>query len=305
MGKIIRISGLKKVYGELEAVKGISFDVQEGDLFAFLGTNGAGKSTTINILTCLLEKTAGEVYIGEYRLGKDDSKIKEMIGVVFQNSTLDDVLTVAENLSIRGSIYSFKGIALKERIEKVSKITGCDAFLKQRYGKLSGGQKRKVDIACALIHEPKILFLDEPTTGLDPATRLSIWNTIAEMQRTLNMTVFLTTHYMEEAAEADDVVIISGGAIVEHDTPVNLKEKYTKDFIKIYNPQEELIRKLKAENIGFSVDKQTLLIQIRKSEVAIELLHRFKSDIKSFEVLQGNMDNVFINITESIGSDEE
>lgn len=300
MENIIRISGLKKLYGSHEAVKGISFDVRKGDLFAFLGTNGAGKSTTINILTCLLEKTEGEVYIDGLCLGKDDSGIKERIGVVFQNSTLDDILTVSENLKIRASLYPGKKDDLKEKIKKAAQITGCEPFMDQRYGKLSGGQKRRADIACALIHEPKILFLDEPTTGLDPATRLSIWTTISEMQKKLNMTVFLTTHYMEEAAEADDVVVISGGAIVEHDTPSNLKKKYTRDFIRIYDPGDDLIKELNEQNISFTIDRQILMIPVKESKEAIRLLSQFSSFIESFEVVRGNMDDVFISITESL-----
>lgn len=296
MKKIIRVSNLTKKYGELEAVKGITFDVNQGELFAFLGTNGAGKSTTINILTSLIQKSTGEIFIDNLRLGKDDFKIKQLIGVVFQNTILDDLLTVSENLNVRGKLYSFNKSHLRSRIEMVSEITGCNVYLNQKYGKLSGGQKRKADIACALIHEPTILFLDEPTTGLDPSTRVSIWETISDMQKRLNTTVFLTTHYMEEAAKADDVVVINNGLIVAHDSPARLKSAYTSDAIKIYNPDDRLIKSLQNKDVKFSVEKRIVTIKFTDSVQAIELLNQLKDIIDSFEVVHGNMDDVFINI---------
>lgn len=302
MEKIIKVSNLKKKYHDFEAVKGISFEVKTGDLFAFLGTNGAGKSTTINMLTTLIEKTAGEVFINDLTLGKDDAKIKKLIGVVYQNSTLDDLLTVSENLYVRGSLYSYSKSELKKRIDNIAKITKCTSYLNQKYGKLSGGQRRRVDIACALLHEPRILFLDEPTTGLDPETRISIWETISDMQKQLNTTVFLTTHYMEEAAKADDVIIIKDGMIVEHDTPMNLKKKYTVDVIKMYDVHDELLHMLTSDHVAYTLDKNVLEIKFNDSNQAIHLLSKYKELINSFEVIHGNMDDVFLNVLESEGS---
>lgn len=225
MSKVIEVKGLKKRYGATEAVKGITFDVDKGSLFAFLGVNGAGKSTTINILSTLMRQDEGQVIINGNSLGKEDKKIRNEIGVVFQNGVLDELLTIKENLSVRGSFYGYSGSELEERINKASEITGCSDILHKKYGKLSGGQKRRADIARALINQPHILFLDEPTTGLDPKTRQSIWQTIATMQKKNSMTVFLTTHYMEEAANADKITILKKGEIILEGTPNKLKEK--------------------------------------------------------------------------------
>lgn len=296
MNKIICVKELYKNYGTVRAVNGVSFDVKQGDLFAFLGTNGAGKSTTIDILTTLIRKTKGEVTIDGLTLGTDDSDIKKIIGAVFQNSVLDQLLTVKENLMVRGGFYSFSRAYLRERIHRVSEITGCESFMNQRYGKLSGGQKRRVDIANALINEPKILFLDEPTTGLDPSTRISIWETIASMQKTMKMTVFLTTHYMEEAAKADDVIVIQNGTIIAQGSPKELKEKYTSNRIKIYQPSEGILQRLQSEEIPYKLEKQVLSISVPDAQYTIELLSDLKDKIDSFEVVNGNMDDVFMNI---------
>ena len=259
MESIIEVKGLKKSFGTTEVVKGIDFSVEKGSLFAFLGTNGAGKSTTINMLTTLLKKTEGSVLINGFELGKDDLKIKESIGVVFQNSVLDDLLTVKENLYFRGSLYSLNKNDLKNRISNAVEITDCGEFLNKKYGKLSGGQRRRADIASALINQPKVLFLDEPTTGLDPTTRLSIWNNISYMQKDLGMTVFLTTHYMEEASKADDICIISKGEIIEKGTPISLKEKYTVDLLKIYFPNEKIINFLNTNQIEHTLEKDKII----------------------------------------------
>ena len=302
MRKIIRVSNLVKKYGSIEAVKNISFEVEQGSLFAFLGTNGAGKSTTIDILSTLITKNSGVVFVNGWELGKDDQKIRKEIGVVFQNSVLDDLLTVKENLMIRGSFYGLKGDILKERIKEASIITDCDDFLNRRYGKLSGGQKRRADIARALINQPKILFLDEPTTGLDPKTRTSIWNTIGSMQKHFGMTVFLTTHYMEEAANADRITIIDKGEILVEGTPNQLKEMYTDDLLKIYNPSEQVIQYLDQKQIPYILDRTALLIKIKFTHTAIDLLTNLKESITSFEMIHGNMDDVFLKI---VGLSEE
>lgn len=302
MEKIIKVSNLKKNYGSVEAVKNISFEVEKGSLFAFLGTNGAGKSTTIDILSTLITKNSGEVVINGWELGKDDQKIRKDIGVVFQNSVLDNLLTVRENLYIRGSFYGLSGSALNKRINEASKITECEEFLNRRYGKLSGGQRRRADIARALINQPKILFLDEPTTGLDPKTRASIWNTIGEMQKQLEMTVFLTTHYMEEAANADTITIINHGKIIAEGTPNSLKEMYTDDLLKIYNPVDNVVQYLEEKNIPYSLDKNNISVNIKTAESAIMILADLKASITSFEMIHGNMDDVFLKV---IGQSQE
>lgn len=295
MAKIIKVNNLVKSYGTVEAVKDISFEVEKGSLFAFLGTNGAGKSTTIDILSTLITKNSGRVVINEWELGKDDQKIRKDIGVVFQNSVLDNFLTVKENLSVRGSFYGLTSSDLKERIKEASKITQCEDFIDRRYGRLSGGQKRRADIARALINQPKILFLDEPTTGLDPKTRASIWNTIGQMQKHFGMTVFLTTHYMEEAANADIITIINKGKIIAEGTPNELKEKYTGDILKIYDPKDNVIHYLSEKKIAYSNEKNILSIKIESADSAISILSDLKGSITSFEMIHGNMDDVFLN----------
>ena len=296
MKKIIKVDNLVKNYGSFEAVKKISFDVVEGSLFAFLGPNGAGKSTTIDILATLITKNDGDVIINDWKLGKDDSEIRNSIGVVFQNSVLDDLLTVKENLQVRGSFYGLRGKVLEERIEVASRTTQCDDFLNRHYGKLSGGQKRRADIARALINQPKILFLDEPTTGLDPKTRVSIWKTIKEMQEKFKMTVFLTTHYMEEAANADKITIINKGEIIDEGSPHELKKKYTQDILKVYQPSKEVYTYLSEKSIDHILDKNTIIIGIKSANNTIEILADLKNYISSFEVIHGNMDDVFLNI---------
>lgn len=296
MEKIIKVKNLSKKYESFEAVKDISFEVESGSLFAFLGPNGAGKSTTINILSTLITQNTGQVIISGWELGKDDQQIRENIGVVFQTSVLDDALTVKENLLVRGSFYGLEGNILKERINEASRITACDEFLNRRYGKLSGGQKRRADIARALINQPKLLFLDEPTTGLDPKTRISVWQTIKNMQEQFGMTVFLTTHYMEEAANADRITIISKGEIVAEGSPHDLKEEYTKELLKIYHPTNQVIDYLKENKVAYVLDKETVLIEVRTADEAITILADLKTAIASFEMIQGNMDDVFLNI---------
>lgn len=296
MEKIIKVNNLVKNYGSFQAVKDISFEVEKGSLFAFLGPNGAGKSTTIDILSTLITKNAGDVTINGWDLDKHDHKIRKNIGVVFQVSVLDDLLTIQENLSVRGSFYGLEGNVLKERIKEASRITQCDDFLNRRYGKLSGGQRRRADIARALINKPKILFLDEPTTGLDPETRISVWKTIRNMQEEFDMTVFLTTHYMEEAANADIITIINKGEIVAKGTPYELKTKYTKDLLKIYNPSDKVIQYLRDENMAYKLEKNIMVIEITQTSSAINILSDLKEHIISFEMINGDMDDVFLNI---------
>ncbi|MCI9138478.1 MAG: ABC transporter ATP-binding protein [Lachnospiraceae bacterium] len=300
MSKVIEVKGLKKRYGATEAVKGITFDVDKGSLFAFLGVNGAGKSTTINILSTLMRQDEGQVIINGNSLGKEDKKIRNEIGVVFQNGVLDELLTIKENLSVRGSFYGYSGSELEERINKASEITGCSDILHKKYGKLSGGQKRRADIARALINQPHILFLDEPTTGLDPKTRQSIWQTIATMQKKNSMTVFLTTHYMEEAANADKITILKKGEIILEGTPNKLKEKYTTDILSIYHPSEEVLTYLKQKKIEFKNILEGIEMNISEPIEAIRILKYMEEiqRVSPFEMKHGTIDDVFLNIME-------
>ncbi len=300
MSRIIEVEGLKKSYGKVQAVKGISFYVEQGKLFAFLGPNGAGKSTTIDIITTFLDKDEGTVKIDGHILGKEDDAIRRMIGAVFQDNMLDELLTVKENITMRGSLYGMKGEKLKAAVNKAVKAAEVEDFKDRKYGKLSGGQRRRADIARALVNTPRILFLDEPTTGLDPQTRKSVWETIRRLQAETGMTVFLTTHYMEEAAEADYVVVIDNGQISARGTPSQLKEKYAGDTLKLV-PKKDVadmvIEQLRADNIVFTENADTVRISIPHTLEALPILEKFKDKLDSFEVVNGTMDDAFIAIT--------
>lgn len=307
MKDIIIIKSLSKNYGEIKAVDDISFSIREGSFFAFLGPNGAGKSTTINILCTLLQMSSGSVVIDGHSIGNDDKFIREKIGVVFQESVLDALLTVRENLEIRASFYGLKGSDFENRLAQISEATGISDILKRRYGKLSGGQRRRADIARALINTPKILFLDEPTTGLDPHTRKSVWRTVKTLQEEKKVTVFLTTHYMEEAAEADDVAIIDNGKIVAQGSPSQLRLKYSTDMLKVIPKNVmEYEAFLEKENIKFENDRDVLVMPVKNSMAALSLLKKSESMVDNFEVVRGNMDDVFLNIAgHRINKEEE
>lgn len=298
MDNIIEVKHLIKKYGDVSVVDKISFEVERGSLFAFLGTNGAGKSTTINILTTLIKQNSGEVSINGNILGQDDQKIREQIGVVFQNGVLDDLLTVKENLYTRAAFYKLSGDDLRERINNAVKITECEEFVEMRYGKLSGGQKRRADIARALINNPKILFLDEPTTGLDPKTRKSIWNAVQNLRQKYGMTIFLTTHYMEEAATADKVTIIKKGKVLLEGKPAELKEKYTSDTLKIYKPHKLICKWLDEKFIEYDYSPTVLNVKVQSSQQAFIILEKLRNEnaLDAFEMVRGSMDDVFLNV---------
>ncbi|MEG0177432.1 ABC transporter ATP-binding protein [Anaerorhabdus sp.] len=298
MEKIISIQNLRKSFKDLKAVQDISFYVEKGKLFSFLGTNGAGKSTTINMLCTLLKKDSGTVIMDNCVLGKDDKKIRNKIGVVFQDSTLDPLLTVKENILTRGRLYGLKGEKLKQSLKFVIDATDINEFINRPYGKLSGGQKRRADIARALIHKPTILFLDEPTTGLDPKTRELVWNTITNLQRELGMTIFLTTHYMEEAATSDYIVVIDHGQIIARGTPYDLKEEYSQDTLRIKALDNSIICKILSQNsYSYTIENNLFIIPIKESKFIIPLLHECEVYIESFEVIHGSMNDAFIKIT--------
>lgn len=295
--KMIEVTGLVKNYKEVEAVKGISFAVEEGAFFAFLGVNGAGKSTTINVLCTVLEKTSGCVKIGGYDLDTERGKIKELIGIVFQNSVLDKQLTVKENLVSRAAYYGLCKKEIKARIAELTEIFELGEILNRRYSDLSGGQRRRVDIARALINRPKLLFLDEPTTGLDPMTRVKVWEIIHKLRQETGLTVFLTTHYMEETVDCDDVVILDDGRIAAHGTPHDLKEQYASNRLIWYTPQSaKKDAMLKNEGLSYEYSLDSYKIDIDKIRKATDLIRRF-DEIDDYEFIKGNMDDVFLNVT--------
>lgn len=273
----IEINQLTKKYGEFVAVDHISFQVKKGSLLGFLGINGAGKTTVINMLATLLRPDAGSVNICGYELGREDMAIRRKIGVVYQQNCLDELLSVQENLLCRGILHGISGKEAKRQCDKLTEILKLEEILKKKYKTLSGGQKRRCEIAAALMHAPEILFLDEPTTGLDPATRIDVWKIVEQLQREEDMTVFLTTHYMEEAAKADDIIVIDHGKIVTSGTPFELKQKYAKDKLKLY---------YKTEHVSIPIDS---------TMDALPIIQSHKDEIEGFEVILGNMDDVFVN----------
>lgn len=294
----IEVDNLCKSYGNLQALKGVSFKVTEGDFFALLGTNGAGKSTTINILSTILAYDSGTAKLFGMDVKTDYVKIKNLIGIVFQNSVLDNLLTVKENLETRGVLYGKSKQEIAERINYLTEKLDLKDFLNRRVGKLSGGQKRRADIARALIHNPKLLFLDEPTTGLDPQTRIMVWKVLNEIQAENNMTILLTTHYMEEANNADSVVIIDDGMVVADGTPYMLKEKFSSDVLNLYpNNAKNMLEILKQKNLKYKKNAGCYTLQINTSMDAINLISELKPTLKDFEVIKGNMDSVFLKVT--------
>lgn len=298
MRKIIEVTGLKKKYGSVEAVKGIDFYVEEGKLFAFLGPNGAGKSTTINIICTLLSKDEGKVIVDGHELDKEDSLIRDEIGIVFQESVLDPLLTVRENLLTRGAFYGMEKAALLQAIEDAMKTADIVNLADRRFKTLSGGQRRRADIARALVHHPKILFLDEPTTGLDPQTRKNVWQTIEDLQKKQGMTVFLTTHYMEEAAKADYVIVIDKGEIAAKGTPEELKEKYSTDSVMIVpKDHDKAVSILSNNQISFNEEGDQLVVKLSGTIDALPILKLLEGEMSSFQVLNGTMDDAFIGIT--------
>lgn len=293
-GNIIEISNLYKSFSDVKAVQDISFNVKTGELFAFLGVNGAGKSTTINIMCGQLSKDSGSIIINGSNIDKEPTKIKDVLGVVFQGSVLDSALSVYDNLQSRAALYGITGEAFKARLSELSMLLDFKSFINRPVGKLSGGQRRRIDIARALLHDPKILILDEPTTGLDPQTRKLLWNVITDLRKDKGMTVFLTTHYMEEAADADYIVILDSGKISAQGTPLELKNKYTGDFITIYNANEEDILAL---GIEYENIRDAYRLSVPNTSAATDLIIKHPDLFTDYEITKGKMDDVFLAVT--------
>ena len=294
MRDIITIDHLSKQFGEVRAVQDLSFRVREGELFAFLGVNGAGKSTTIHIMCGQLKKDGGKIVIDGADLDGGADPVKQKLGVVFQNSVLDGALTVWDNLESRAALYKITGAAFKKRFSELDALLGIGEFKRRAVAKLSGGQRRRIDIARALLHRPKILILDEPTTGLDPQTRKLLWGVIARLRQEEGMTVFLTTHYMEEAAEADFVVILESGKIAAEGTPLSLKNRYTGDFITLYGADEGTVM-----GLGPSYEKVPggFRLSVPDTAQATQLILAHPEVFLDYEVTKGRMDDVFLAVT--------
>ena len=294
MENIIEIQHLSKAFGDIRAVNDLSFRVKTGELFAFLGVNGAGKSTTIHILCGQLAKDGGQIRINGQDPEQNANRVKRDLGVVFQASLLDSALSVTENLESRAALYGITGAAFRARLAELAKLLDFETLLKRTVGKLSGGQRRRIDIARALLHKPRILILDEPTTGLDPQTRALIWRVVSDLRANEGMTVFLTTHYMEEAADADYVVILDSGKIAAEGTPLALKNAYTGDFITLYGVDESVVQAMK---IPYRPLRDAYVLSVPNTQAATDLIVRHPQVFRDYEITKGRMDDVFLAVT--------
>jgi len=294
VASIVSVSHLTKRYGDTVAVDNLSFEVERGSTFAFLGTNGAGKTTTISCVTTLKEATSGEIRVNGHLVGRDDRSIRRSIGVVFQESLLDPILTVRENLVVRASLYEIPRDEACRRIEHLASVLELDEFLGRRYGRLSGGQRRRADIVRALLHNPELLFLDEPTTGLDPDSREKVWATVTALQRQLGLTIFLTTHYMEETERADLVHVIDHGRVVAAGTPSELRSTFARDELRLVLADTRRFDRSFPAARRAGNERNLPVASTRK---ALNVLADFEVDIVDFEFHHGTMDDVFLNIT--------
>ncbi|HAC1570898.1 TPA_asm: ATP-binding cassette domain-containing protein [Listeria monocytogenes] len=303
---MIKLINVVKKFGKIEAVKGINLEVEKGSLFAFLGENGAGKSTTLSMICTESEPTSGEIFIDDEKLTFKNRKLfRQKLGVVFQENVLDDLLTVRENLYNRASLYGKTKAEITERLALVSSIMGIEDILNRRFEKLSGGQKRRAEIARAIMHDPEILLLDEPTTGLDPKTRVSVWKIIYYLREELGMTVFLTTHYLEEAKDADQLAVIHKGKIIAQGTPANIRSRFSVDKIFFYDAKvAELQKIMKKMNLPFKVTNRTMRVDVIDENVEIlAILNQAIGFYDSFEVIKGNLDDAFISMIKEDSND--
>ncbi len=294
MEHIIEIKNLNKSFGDVRAVRDLSFCVKKGELFAFLGVNGAGKSTTISILCGQLKMDSGSVTVAGEDIESSRESLARRLGVVFQNSVLDSALTVKDNLRSRAALYGIKGKKFDSRLAELAELLDFGGLLDRTVGKLSGGQRRRIDIARALLHSPDILILDEPTTGLDPQTRKLLWDVVTSLRREEQMTVFLTTHYMEEAADADYVVILDSGAIAAEGTPLELKNRWTGDFITLYGVTDDAVGAL---GLPFEKIRDAVRVSVPTTAAATRLIVAHPELFADYEITKGKMDDVFLAVT--------
>lgn len=295
---MIEVSDYTKKYGDFTAVDSISFSVDEGEIFGFVGPNGAGKSTTINTLCTILPKTSGKLFINGHDVSLEPAQVRSDIGVVFQDMTLDRKMTVEETLKMHCELYNVPRGEIKKRIDFALELAGLTEFKKATCGSLSGGMKRRIEIARGILHMPKVLFLDEPTTGLDPLSRKNIWEYILRLQKEQNITIFLTTHYMEEADVCSHMAIMQGGKITAMDTPEKLKQEYTRSILYITCSDEEAVA-AQLKNAGFICEKRGNRLQIDtdSEKTAIAILDQIKEQISDFEFKHGTLNDVFLGVT--------
>lgn len=297
---IIEVKDLSKKYKELLAVNGITFNVRQREVFGFLGPNGAGKSTTISMLATLISPSGGEALINGFNINTQRDEVRKSIGLVFQDSSLDDRLTANENLCFHADLYHVPRGLCDQRTEEVLKLVDLWERRNSIVKTFSGGMKRRLEIARGLIHQPKVLFLDEPTLGLDPQTRYNIWEYIFKLKKSHEMTIFMTTHYMNEAEYCDRIAIIDHGKIIALDTPANLKRMVGGDIITILSAQkDDLKNELKDKyDLEAKEDEGALKIEVSEGEKFLpRLFNELDSKIDSIEMRKPTLEDVFLNMT--------
>lgn len=298
--KILNIQNVSKSYAQTKALNDVSFHVEQGSFVGLLGENGAGKSTLLNIIAGYIQQDQGSVYYNDQRLS-ESVKNKSELGIVFQNSVLDKNLSVLENLYVRGSLYSLNKSDLKSRIEQLTQEFELEPILKQRYGTLSGGQRRKVDIARALIHQPKFLILDEPTTGLDPDIRKTVWDIMKRLRKKENLTILLTTHYMEETADCDQLIMLDHGEIIKEGTPNELKEMFSSKRLNLYTVDTSEVEKYCTRyNYTYKVEKDKVVVIIEDCYRGLDIALACKPFVSSFEIINGTLDDMFLKIKKGV-----
>lgn len=301
---IIKVKNLYKSFDKVKAVNGISFEVNRQDLFAFIGQNGAGKSTTINMIANLLKPDQGEIELFGLNYEQNANEIKQKIAFVFQDSLLDKLLTVQENLLLRASLFNISKNKALSKIQEFAKRFDFEKILNHRYGKLSGGQRRKIDIVNSLISEPEIIFLDEPTTGIDPKARKLIWKLLLQIKEETNLTIFLTTHYLEEVNKANVLAIIDEGEIIICDTPYNIKKQYSRNYIRLFIEESpKIVSFLQKEKLNYAYSGDYYRIYVDEKINLVELITNISKYSLDFEVIKGNIDDSFLNLTNKHGGE--
>ena len=304
----IEINSLVRKFRQLVAVDGISFNVQKGEIFGFLGPNGAGKTTTINILCTLLSPTSGKAYVNGYDVVKERRKVQRSIGLVFQDPTLDDYLTAEQNLIFHAYAYGVPHDVREKRMAELLELVQLSDRRKSRVATFSGGMKRRLELARGLLHHPQILFLDEPTLGLDPQTRRLIWEHINSLRQQENLTIFMTTHYMDEAEYCDRIAIIDRGKIVALDTPSKLKDLMGGDMVSIQTDNHEQALKELIDIFHLTPISQNGLINfsVPHSDTFLpEFMRNFCSGLHSISVRRPTLDDVFLKLTGRAIRDQE
>ncbi len=305
---IIEVDGLSRNFGHFTAVDRVYFDVAEGEIFGFLGPNGAGKTTTINMLCTLLKPTSGRATVNGYDVARQRAEVRRSIGLVFQESTLDEYLTAEQNLRFHAYAYKVPKDEREQRISQLLELVELTDRRRSKVSTFSGGMKRRLEMARGLLHNPRVLFLDEPTLGLDPQNRRHIWDHILELRRKHNLTIFLTTHYMDEAENCNRITVIDHGYIVALDTPDKLKDMVGGDLVTLKAADNQaVVSELKEKyNISPIIERDNIVFNVPQGDkFLVKLMGNFKNNLTSISIRRPTLDDVFLKLTGRAIRDEE